>query len=221
MPFEREIIETGDGSSTIFIPQLNEHYHSVHGAVTESRHVFIDTWDAQPEDSPFRILEIGFGTGLNALLTAIKARKTEIEIHYTGLEKYPLDQSVIKRLKYPQINDKEADDLYNSIHSCTWNKTHKISKWFSLKKVEVDVEDFLEDETFDIIYFDAFGADKQPSMWSDKIINRCCRLLSVGGLFLTYSSRGALKRQLISNGFTVEHLPGPPGKREITRARRK
>lgn len=211
------IIETDDGSHTIYVPTLDETYHSVHGAIQESNHIFISTglknFLDESKLQKVAILEFGFGSGLNALLTAIG---TGAKVRYVSLEKYPLPESESRVLNYGR--EVNADTLFDSLHRAAWGQDVIITADFTLHKVKIDFRDFKSIEKFDIIYFDAFAPDKQPELWQRPIFENCYRMLNQGGRLVTYSARGQVRRDLRAAGFTVEKLPGPPGKREITRA---
>lgn len=214
-----EIIETSDGSQTLHLPEMNEHYHSVNGAITESNYVYIEKgYEFHPAKNP-GILEIGFGTGLNVLLTALSAEKTQRQTQYITIEKFPLDKSITDLLKYGSMISEEANILFHKIHHCEWNKTVKISEYFSLLKLETDLtkSDLSGCENCDIIYFDAFGPDKQPEMWTSEIFKKIYDITSTNGLLVTYSAKGEVRRKLAACGFTMEKLPGPPGKFQMLR----
>lgn len=210
------IEKTDDGSATLFVPELNEHYHSTKGARTESQHIFIDMGLKASDALAPRILEIGFGTGLNAWLTLEEAERSERKIHYTGLELYPLEWQMIEQLNY--VTDKE---LFEQLHTAPWQEAVSITTHFTLLKMEVDANKWQTEESFDLIYFDAFAPEKQPEMWSQELFNRLYVLLNDGGILTTYCAKGVIRRMLQAAGFIVERLPGPPGgKREILRARK-
>jgi tRNA U34 5-methylaminomethyl-2-thiouridine-forming methyltransferase MnmC len=215
-----KIITTEDGSHSLLYEEIEETYHSVHGAIQESNHVYIEAglnyWlDMHVKSADVNILEYGFGTGLNALLTLLKT-EGRIMVSYHTLEKYPLSRNITESLNYDVIlNSPEA---FNKIHRAKWDVENSISQNFSIKKIEVDFLDYVADKYYDIIYFDAFAPGKQPELWVKPVFDRCYQLLNKGGVLVTYSARGQLKRDLKSIGFTVESLPGPPGKFEITRA---
>lgn len=213
---DKKVITTEDGSKTIFVPSLNEHYHSSHGAIQESMHIFIKYGFKEINRSEINIFEVGFGTGLNAFLTALEAENMGVKVNYITIEKYPLDQNLVASLNYSDFFGEPSRVLFDDLHGCEWNKTHQISEHFSIKKVQEDMRKYVPQDMFDLIYFDAFGPDKQPDMWSDMIISNISNACNTGAFFLTYSAKGELKRQLIASGFNVLHLPGPPGKREIT-----
>ncbi len=214
----REIRTTADGSHTLFIPELNEPYHSVNGAITESEHIFIRNGLLFMKKEKISILEFGFGTGLNALLTAMEAKKRELSIHYTAIEKYPLTTKEVASLNYPQILGEEANPLFIKIHEASWDENIEIFPGFTLHKIN---NGFLETDHFpvtDLVYFDAFAPEIQPELWSEELFKKIARNMNNNGILVTYSSKGSVKRALQSAGFNVEKVPGPPGKREITRA---
>lgn len=215
---ERKLIVTDDGSHTLYVPGIDEHYHSRFGAITESRHIFINAGLASLPPGDTSILEVGFGTGLNALLTAMHAGKEKIRVSYTSLEKYPLDVEVISRLNYGSMAGEEGQELLTAIHTAPWNSTAAITGWFTLEKRLTDLTAEDPAGIYDLVYFDAFGPDKQPEMWSETVMRRIAAVTHPGSVFVTYSAKGDLKRMLRSLGFEVKLLPGPPGKRVITRA---
>lgn len=218
---ESRLVITEDGSSSIFILELDEHYHSVHGALQESRHVFIDAGLEYKikEADKIDILEIGFGTGLNALLSCIEAEKNKKKINYTAIEKYPLRESVISQLNYcTLIEVKDCTQLFNSIHLCDWQSEHNISNYFKLRKCKMNIEDVSFQQQFDLIYFDAFAPSAQPELWTDAIFLSMFNALKNNGILVTYCAKGIVKRIMKNAGFIIETLPGPKGKREMTRA---
>ena len=213
-----QIIYTEDGSHTIFVPELNEHYHSVHGAVQESAFIFINNGYEVCKGDPVSILEIGFGTGLNALLTAIKSISGTRKVLYTSIEKYPLASEIVDSLNHFEFAGEYGKDFFNRINSAPWNESVKICDNFELRKIESDLTTTTLQGTFDLIYFDAFGPDKQPEMWTREIFYRIAAVTIKGGILVTYSAKGEVKRSLKACGFDVELLPGPPGKRQMIRA---
>ena len=213
-----ELIVTSDGSHTIFVPEINEHYHSIHGAVQESLHIFIKHGLEVSTANPISILEVGFGTGLNALLTAIHNTVENREVNYTSVEKYPIDADIINKLNHHQFAGKKGKEIFYMIHSAPWNTMVNICNNFNLKKIETDFTKEPLQGKYDLIYFDAFGPDKQPEMWTKEIFNRISTLTNKNGIFVTYSAKGEVKRSLIACGFKVTLLPGPPGKRQMIRA---
>ena len=213
-----ELILTSDGSHTIFVPEINEHYHSIHGAVQESLHIFIKNGLEVSLANPISILEVGFGTGLNALLTAINSSVENREVNYTSVEKYPVDANIIKNLNHHQFAGKKGKEIFFMIHSAPWNSMVSICNNFNLRKIETDFTKEPIQGKYDLIYFDAFGPDKQPEMWTKEIFEKISSLTNKNGIFVTYSAKGEVKRSLIACGFKVTLLPGPPGKRQMIRA---
>ena len=216
-PIKIEITE--DGSATILVTAMNEHYHSVKGALTESNHIYRDCAFVHRSECAdgerLRLLEIGFGTGLNAVVTAMVAN-AEHPVHYITLEKFPLGEDVVKNLHY---DDSVDGELFRTIHLAEWNKPVAITPYFTIEKRHGD---YLQDELpkdIDVVYFDAFAPEKQPEMWSPEAFNRLAETLNVGAVLTTYCAKGEIRRLLASLGMTVERLAGPVGgKREILRA---
>lgn len=206
---------TGDGSHTLRHPVVGDTYHSTHGAVTESEHIFIrNGFDSctQPSDRPLRILEVGFGSGLNALLTLRAAVAEHRAVDYTAIELYPVDVEAARTLCY-------ADDpQFMALHLSGWGEKEQIHPLFALKKIEADLADTQFDTTFDLVYFDAFAPDSQPELWTTDIFRTVFESMHNGGILVTYSAKGDVKRALREVGFEVGRLPGPPGKRHILRA---
>lgn len=213
-----ELRTTADGSHTLYVKGLDEHYHSIHGALTESRHVFINAGLKQASGDPIRIFEMGFGTGLNAILTLLEIRGTGRKVHYTGLEKYPLGEEIISSLNYPSLLPEDARELFVRLHRADWNKETAIGEEFILEKVRGDLCNLEDRDRFDLVYFDAFAPDRQPELWTQEIFSRVFRSMSSGSVLTTYSSKGLVRRNLAEAGFLVEKLAGPPGKRDMTRA---
>lgn len=212
---KRIIEQTADGSATLFVPELNEHYHSVKGARTESQHIFIDMGLKASEAVEPYILEVGFGTGLNALLTLETAEAAQRKVHYTGIELYPLSWEMTEPLGYSN------NPLFKTLHIIPWEEDTIITPCFTLRKVQANFTTFTTNRLFDIIYFDAFAPEKQPEMWSQELFDRLHVIMSEKGILTTYCAKGVVRRMLQTAGFTVERLPGPPGgKREILRARK-
>jgi tRNA U34 5-methylaminomethyl-2-thiouridine-forming methyltransferase MnmC len=211
--------QTADGSYTLYVPELDEHYHSVKGALTESQHIFIDMGLKHSPVLAPRILEIGLGTGLNCFLTYLTSEETGREIHYTGIERYPLTEDVVRKLDYPSLIGKGHEEDYYAIHQSPWGKDVALSPSFTLHKIEGDFTQYAFQEKYDIIYFDAFAPEKQPEMWEQSLFDNLYKVLNDGGILTTYCAKGVVRRMLQAAGFTVERLPGPPGgKREILRA---
>jgi len=213
---------TEDGSHTIFIPSLNERYHSYHGALQESVHIFIKNGFhyAIKNKSSLNVLEVGFGTGLNAILTYYNAEDCQVKTNYTTIEPFPLREMVYKNLNYPDLLGREdASSIFKKIHNSEWNKDISLSDRFIIHKIKNKIEDInLPQDHFELVYFDAFAPKVQPEMWEKSIFQKIHNSLKQGGCLLTYSAKGIVKRDLISAGFIIESLDGPAGKREITRA---
>ena len=214
---KRELRLTADGSLTLYVPELDETYHSMHGSVQEARHVFIENGlrFVATKSKQVNILEVGFGTGLNALLTAQYATENAIRVNYVGLEAYPVEEAIWKEINY--LTDAEARSLYTKIMAHPFGETISIDLNFSLFKEAKLIQDWVANETFDLIYYDAFGPRAQAEMWELPIFEKLYSLLNVGGALVTYCAQGQFKRHLKSLGMRVESLPGPPGKREMTR----
>ncbi len=211
--------QTADGSYTLYVPELDEHYHSVKGALTESKHIFINMGFKHSQAESPRILEIGLGTGLNCFLTLLEAQRMQRTVHYTGIERYPLGIDVLQKLNYPALIDEGHNDLYFDLHRAQWNTDVNITNLFTLHKIEDDFTTYHFDTQYDIIYFDAFAPEKQPDMWSQQLFDHLFEVLAPGGVLTTYCAKGVIRRMLQAAGFIVERLPGPPGgKREIIRA---
>ncbi|MDT0678158.1 tRNA (5-methylaminomethyl-2-thiouridine)(34)-methyltransferase MnmD [Autumnicola musiva] len=220
---ERKIITTADGSVTIHLPAWDEQYHSRHGAVQEAQHVFIKTglhyFLKKYEAVEVKILEIGFGTGLNAFITFLEMQKLQKKIYYTGVEAYPVNPEEIEKLNYPDILSAEKyKDVFAEMHLIPWNREVEISKDFYLHKQKKKIEEISNVLKFNLIYFDAFGARVQPELWTEEIFERMFNSLTPGGVLVTYAAKGSVRRAMLKVGFKVEKLPGPPGKREMLRA---
>lgn len=211
--------QTADGSYTLYVPELDEHYHSVKGALTESQHIFIDMGLKHSSVPAPRVLEIGLGTGLNCFLTLLNAEESRRTIHYTGIERYPLGMEIIDRLDYPKLIGKGYETDYRAIHEAPWEEDAALSPWFTLHKIEGDFTRYAFKKGYDIIYFDAFAPEKQPEMWEQSLFDKLYQVLNDEGILTTYCAKGVVRRMLQAAGFVVERLPGPPGgKREILRA---
>jgi tRNA U34 5-methylaminomethyl-2-thiouridine-forming methyltransferase MnmC len=216
---KRQVIRTADGSSTIRMVEMAENYHSTRGAIQESRHVFINQGLHYVQDKdPVRIFELGFGTGLNALLALGYAMEKGIQVHYTGIEAYPLEEDLISQLNYTNHFSEEIKGMFSQMHAVTWGEDVQLSPFFQFKKVYERIEYWTETGTFDLIFFDAFGPRSQGELWSLDILRKMQHLLLPGGVFVTYCAKGQLKRDLRYLGFEVQSIEGPPGKREMTRA---
>jgi tRNA U34 5-methylaminomethyl-2-thiouridine-forming methyltransferase MnmC len=220
---KKRLIEiTADGSHTLFVPELNERYHSTNGAIQESELVFIQNglYHLPQCLKEINLLEIGFGTGLNALLTILESKKQRRKINYVAIEPEPLDQEIILGLNYPnQIGGTEAEGYYKKIHDANWEYPSFLSDYFIISKIHAKIEDLaLSEKQFHLIYFDAFGPEVQPELWTEAIFKKLFDCLKQDGIIVTYSCKGNVKRALKSAGFGLEKLPGPPGKREVLRA---
>ena len=214
-------IITDDGSPTLFNSYYKDYYHSTYGAITESDHVFIKAGlDGFYQQVRITVLEIGFGTGLNALLTCIKAMEKQLQVTYHTIEKYPVDTAITDSLNYWEFlpDPCRMHDLYTYIHHSPWFSFIKIHPCFTLHKIQADLSGFVPDFKYDLIYFDAFSPDKQPELWTYEIFQTLYNGLNTGGLLTTYCVKGHVKRTLRNIGFMIEKLPGPPGKREILKA---
>jgi tRNA U34 5-methylaminomethyl-2-thiouridine-forming methyltransferase MnmC len=221
--FTRQIRTTADGSKTIYIPELDENYHSTHGAIQEALHVFIQHgFHFIQKRSEVKILEIGFGTGLNALLTILASEKYACAVDYVGIEAFPVESELLNEMDYPlQLNSKVAETYFSDIHSCRYGERTQLSPNFNLTKIEQELAFFSPaKEEFDLIYFDAFGPRAQSDMWSQDHFRKLHLSLTQNGVLVTYCAKGQVKRDLKAVGFEIEALPGPPGKREMTRARK-
>ncbi len=218
---KRKIITTADGSKTIQIEEWNEQYHSKHGAVQEAYHVFIEHGLSLFPHRKIAILEIGFGTGLNAFITFLEAKKRDISVQYTGVEAYPISDAELQQLNYVSELKAEAYAAeFLRMHEDPWEKNSGISKDFSLQKQQKDFSRIEDKNRYDLIYFDAFGARVQPELWTEDIFSKMYVALKRNGVLTTYAAKGSVRRAMQSVGFTVERLPGPPGKREMLRAKK-
>lgn len=217
---KREVFITADGSTSIHLPEINEQYHSKHGAIQEAYHVFIkyglDTFENQ---SNIQILEIGLGTGLNCFITYLESIKRNLTIDYVGVEAYPVSTEEIKIMNYISELKAEKDaTIFTKIHKIDWEINQKIKTNFSLLKRKQFFEKIKDTNKFNLIYFDAFGARVQPELWTEVIFKKMFEALQPNGILVTYSAKGSVRRAMQAVGFTVERLPGPIGKREMLRA---
>lgn len=218
-----QLIRTADGSHTLFLPEMNEQYHSVNGAFTESKHVFIDSgFKSYPGNSSV-VFEVGFGTGLNCLLTALESAKSGKITKYYSIEKFPLEKAITDQLNYGELLSDDATKIFQKIHECDWNKMVKISENFYLQKIKNDIQeiDLTTMDLFNVVYFDAFGPDKQPEMWTIPIFQKIFDQTTINGIFVTYSAKGEVRRNLMGCRFNMERLPGPPGKKQMLRGIKK
>ncbi|MCF8230438.1 MAG: tRNA (5-methylaminomethyl-2-thiouridine)(34)-methyltransferase MnmD [Bacteroidales bacterium] len=217
---KRKLIITEDGSHSYYLPEMEETYHSIHGAITESEHVFIKNGLAVISKQNINVFEIGFGSGLNALLCYAYALRNSVEIDYQGIEKYPLQTKEYNNLNYPQQLDfGNAQEVFENMHHLSWDKRQHVSSFFSLHKIQADALKFKFPEDWaDLVLFDAFGPEKQSEIWKREMMEKMFRLCKRAGVLVTYSAKGQLRRDLKNCGFSIEKLPGPPGKREMSRA---
>lgn len=215
----REIITTSDGSKTIHLPDWDESYHSKHGAVQEAYHVFIKNGLRLFDNRSINILEIGFGTGLNAIITLIEAEKQNLKVNYTGIEAYPVSVEEALEMNYLQSLDAvEKLPLFEKMHQFPFAEQFKLSDNFNFEKRNIFFNEIDDINSFDLIYFDAFGFRVQPELWSTEIFKKMFHALKDKGVLVTYAARGVVKRSMQEVGFSVEKLAGPPGKREMMRA---
>lgn len=216
-----EIIITADGSHSLYNSAIDETYHSRHGALQESQYVFIEQGLKQMSGTTLRIFEVGFGTGLNALLTAIYARERKIKITYHSLETLPLDLALMETIAVDTTIGEGNHKLFLSLHEAAWNEEVVIHDFFILKKIKSSLQDFEgELSRYDLIYYDAFGPRAQPEMWEVALFNKIASLTNENGVFVTYCAKGQVRRDLTTAGFDMTRLPGPPGKREMMRGKR-
>ena len=216
---QREIITTADGSKTIQLKEWNEQYHSKHGAIQEAYHVFIKHGLNLFHNQSINILEIGFGTGLNAFITFLEAPKLDLNIAYRGVEAYPVSAGELSQLNY--ISELKAEgfrERFHQMHQSLWDDLVVISDYFTLYKEQCDFKEINAQNSFDLIYFDAFGARVQPELWTEDVFAIMFKALKNGGILVTYAAKGSVRRAMQEVGFEVERLPGPPGKREMLRA---
>jgi len=227
---ERILKITSDGSHTLYVPELNEHYHSIHGAVQESNHVFIEAglkvvdsgqWTVGRKRT-IRVFEVGLGTGLNALLTYLEAKKQGIKIEYTAIEAFPLEKEIYTALNFSSvITGENVDAILNLIHTSAWNTPVELSPDYVLVKRHDALENIvLETDKYDLVYFDAFAPEVQPELWTEDIFRKIYNAMANGGILVTYCCKGDVKRAMKAAGFTIEKLHGPPGKREMLRGKK-
>jgi tRNA U34 5-methylaminomethyl-2-thiouridine-forming methyltransferase MnmC len=220
---KREIIITQDGSTSIYLPELNESYHSKFGAIQEAQHVFIKNgMDLFQSNDTIHILEIGFGTGLNAFITFLEASKRKQKIHYDGVEAYPVSIADAKQMNYVnELKASEFEAIFDKIHSTQWEQKIELIPSFTLTKRKQFFQELTDEEKFHLIYFDAFGFEVQPELWDETIFKIMFDALLPNGILVTYACRTSIKKAMLSVGFSVEKLPGAPGKREMLRAIKK
>lgn len=222
---ERKIIVTADGSSTIYLPEWDEPYHSKHGAIQEAHHVFIKHGLmplCEQDINQISLLEIGFGTGLNAFITFLEAIKWSVNIDYCGIEAYPISPQEVLKLNYvAELKADKSQMIFKNMHDVPWNEPHKLAPHFSLTKRHMFFSEVDMPSSFHLIYFDAFGARVQPELWTETIFQKMYMALKPNGVLVTYSAKGSVRRAMQAVGFQVEKLPGPPGKREMLRAKKR
>jgi tRNA U34 5-methylaminomethyl-2-thiouridine-forming methyltransferase MnmC len=208
---------TDDGSATLYSPEFNQYYHSVRGAKSETQRVYIELglWAKMSEKSEINILEIGFGTGLNALMTALEVQKNNIKVHYASLEPYPISVEESQLLNYETEFD---TNLLTKIHEAKWEEVVEITPNFQLQKIKNTIQKFESNNRFDVVYFDAFAPSSQPELWTEEIFTKISSMMQKGGFLTTYCSKTVIRRALESAGFKVEKHVGMWGKREVVRA---
>lgn len=221
-----QIISTKDGSHSLLNLPLDETYHSRHGAVQESAHVFIQNglqhWLKQHPEQVVTIFEVGMGTGLNVLLTLQEAISSDRIFYYTTLEPFPVSSDIIEQLNYIEyVEDTSLQQLFLEIHTCPWEQDVPLLKNFTFKKLQSTVQEAaIQSDAFDVIYFDAFAPNKQPELWTYEVLDKVTFLLKPGGVWVTYAAKGQMKRDLKTLGLAIETLSGPPGKAEMVRAKK-
>ncbi|MBG65813.1 MAG: SAM-dependent methyltransferase [Flavobacteriales bacterium] len=215
-----KVIKTNDGSFSLFDVKMKESYHSKHGAIKEAKHVFLKNGLLSLNKDEIAILEIGFGTGLNTLLTLKESKKNNININYHTLEPYPISQNMYNILNYHKILGMEKQ-IFLELHNIKWNEEKKIDDFFILKKIKKSIQMFNAEKKYDLVYFDAFSPKKQPELWKPDILRKIFFLLKNNGFLVTYCAQGKFKRNLKEIGYQVISLDGPPGKREMIKAIRK
>jgi len=214
----REIITTKDGSSSIYINDWDESYHSKHGSIQEAYHVFINSGLFFSKKTQLSILEIGLGTGLNCFITFLEAQKNNIGIAYTAVEAFPVTAEEVKQLNYvDRLKAGSNQPIFDQIHQSDWEKEISLSATFSVLKKQQRFQDISIKNQYDLIYFDAFGPRVQPELWTEEIFKKMYDSLKLNGILVTYSAKGSVRRAMIYVGFRVEKIPGPPGKREMLR----
>lgn len=216
----RRIVLTNDGSHTVYDPVLKSNFHSIHGAITESKHVFIQNGLEYVDKSKaeLNIFEFGFGTGLNAFLSFLYSQTNTIKINYNAIESIPLDFELAKELNYPELLSANLNSNFLEFHTCQWNIPNALSSNFYLKKINCNWELYNETEKFDLVFFDAFDPVAQPELWSISSFQKLCAIMNDNAILCTYCAKGIVRRNLKEVGFKIESLSGPPGKREMTRA---
>lgn len=221
-----ELHTTEDGSLTLYAPTFGEHYHSMHGAVQESEHIYLglalrermSSW--REGDAPLRLFEVGFGTGLNALLSWREAEERHIPLQYYSIEKFPITPEIYEALHYEGLGEeREVKDQLLRLHTAPWDEAVELSPFFTLYKLRGDLTTCTFPERLSVIYYDAFSPESQPELWAEELFQRLGKASCSGAILSTYCAKGEVRRRLQRSGFLVERLPGPPGKREVLRGR--
>jgi len=213
---KKHLVKTADGSSSIYIPEMDEHYHSSNGAIQEALHVFVENGIKLSDEKQLNIFELGFGTGLNALISMIYSEGNE-KIKYHSIEAYPVDNDLIEGVNYCSLLGLEYQKTFELMHRCSWDMEVEISEYFSLKKIHSKIENYvLQENYYDFIFYDAFGPRAQSEMWELDVLEKMYSGLKIGGSLVTYCAQGQFKRNLKTLGFQVQAMKGPPGKREMT-----
>jgi tRNA U34 5-methylaminomethyl-2-thiouridine-forming methyltransferase MnmC len=212
------IVKTSDGCDTIFNSEIGEHYHSVNGAYEESMHVFIKNGFQYCKKKHINIFEVGFGTGLNSILTFLEAQKSNVSVNYFAIEKFPVGKNIIEKLNFSDYLNSENLETFHKLHSIEWERSIKISSNFSIHKINSNFVDYEPLFNIDITYFDAFSYEKQPEMWTSENFKKIFQATNNEGILTTYASKGIIKQNLREVGFFVKRLPGINGKRHIVRA---
>ena len=221
-----ELHTTEDGSLTLYAPTFGEHYHSMHGAVQESEYIYLglalrermSSW--REGDAPLRLFEVGFGTGLNALLSWREAEERHILLQYYSIEKFPITPEIYEALHYEGLGqEREVKDQLLRLHTAPWDEAVELSPFFTLYKLRGDLTTCTFPERLSVIYYDAFSPESQPELWAEELFQRLGKVACSGAILSTYCAKGEVRRRLQRSGFLVERLPGPPGKREVLRGR--
>lgn len=212
---------TADGSDTLYSATMDEAYHSLNGAVQESMHVFINAGLHQISRKTLRIFEVGFGTGLNALLTWREAKRLSLNLTYESIEAFPVPADLVKGLNYQHLVPGLPDGAFERLHQSPWNEPVVLEPdGFTLTKIHGDFREYVPESPFDLVFFDAFAPDKQPELWQESLFSRLFSTMKDEGILVTYCAKGEVRRRMQRAGYSVERLPGPPGKREMLRARK-
>jgi tRNA U34 5-methylaminomethyl-2-thiouridine-forming methyltransferase MnmC len=215
---KREVVITGDGSPTLYAPEFKEHYHSVHGAVQESKFIYIDRAMNRITTRDICLFEMGFGTGLNALLTCIEAENKKRNICYHSIELYPVGPELLREIGNCLHDVTGRGEIFRLISDCEWGREVQVTGYFRLKKIEGNITGYTTGQKYDVIYFDAFSPDVQPGLWTPEVFSLIAGMMNPGAVLSTYSSKGQVRRNMKAAGLIVQQMPGPPGKREIITA---